>query len=124
MSVLSKKEVEEANRGEIMQIVHPCNAFAQRAGFTSWATALEAMKAGKIISASAPKVAKSTGDLNIFHDQARDDGLVVVPVPHGDFGLVSVGFAANFPEQTLKRLEAEAKPIVSLGGHYKTASES
>lgn len=107
-----------------MQIIHPCNAFAQRAGHTSWATALEAMKGGQVLSASAPKVGKSTGDLKIFQDQIESDGLILVPVPHGDFGLVSVGFRAFFPEQTLKRLEEESKRIVSLGGIYKTATES
>jgi hypothetical protein len=107
-----------------MQIIHPCDAFALRAGYTSWAAALEVMKAGQVISASAPQVGKSVGDLKIFHDQVEHDGLIVVPVPHGDFGLVSVGFRDHFPEQTLRRIDAESKPVVSLGGIYKTFSES
>lgn len=107
-----------------MQIIHPCNAFAQRAGYTSWADGLEAMKSGKIISASAPQVDKSIGDLKIFQDQIESDGRISVPVPHGDFGLVSVGFRTSFPEQTLKRIEEESKAIFSIGGIYKTVAES
>jgi hypothetical protein len=107
-----------------MQIIHPCNAFAQRAGYTSWATALEAMKSGQIVSASAPQVGKSIGDLKIFQDQIENDGLILVPVPHGDFGLVSVGFRTSFPEQTLKRMEEESKAAFSIGGIYKTSAEA
>lgn len=106
-----------------MHIIHPCDAFAKRTGYTSWTAALEAMKAGQIISGSAPQVGKSIMELKMFHDQARSDGLVVVPVPHCDFGSVSVGLYANFPEHTRKRIDTEADTVVSLGGRYRTASD-
>ena len=104
-----------------MQIIHPCDAFAQRAGYDSWAAALDAMKTGKIVSASAPPVGKSIWDLTVFSERIQKDGLLLVSVPHSDFGLVSVGFRAHFPTKTLARIDAEPKlPAVSLGGNYRT----
>lgn len=88
-------------------IVHPCNAFAQRAGYQSWAEALEAMRAGKIVTATAPRIGLTMIDFRLFAEQIRKDGLMTVTLPQDELGFVSVGLREHFPVETLARVERE-----------------
>lgn len=96
------------------KIVHPCDAFAKRAGFPSWAAALAAMKSGKIVTATAPRIVRTTMDYDIFVKKIRDDGLMMISPPHDEFGIVSIGLRESFPTATLERVERDAeqrKPV-------------
>jgi hypothetical protein len=90
------------------KIVHPCDAFAERAGFASWAAALTAMKSGQIVTATAPRIGRTTMDYDIFVKQARKNGLIMIWPPHDECGFVSVGLRGSFPAGTLERIEREA----------------
>lgn len=87
------------------KIEHPCNAFARRAGYASWAAALIAMEAGKIVTASGPRIGRTAFEYDIFVKQIHADGLVMATPAHAEFGLVSVGLREHFPAKTLERVE-------------------
>jgi hypothetical protein len=91
--------------------VHPCDAFARRAGYASWADALVAMKAGKILTATGPSIGKSTLDHDMFVEQVRAEGLISVAPAHAEFGFVSVGPREHFPAKMLEGVEEEASRL-------------
>lgn len=96
------------------KIVHPCNAFAERAGFASWSAALTAMRSGEIVTATGPGIGRTTLDYDLFVKQIRTDGLMMILPAHDVLGLVSVGLRENFPAETLARVEREAGQRASL----------
>ena len=104
---------ESMNAAEVLfgkgaKLVHPCDAFAQRAGYDSWTAALEAMKNGKIVTATGPAIGRTTLDFDMFLDQIHSDGLTMVSPRHNEFGLVSVGLHERFPAATLERVDRES----------------
>lgn len=100
--------IAETFFGKGARMVHPCDAFAQRAGYDSWAAALDAMKAGKIVTATGPRIGRTMIDFNLFDKQVRADGLMTVVPAQDEFGIVSVGLREHFPPETLKRVEQES----------------
>jgi hypothetical protein len=97
----------DARLGAGVTIVHPCDAFAQRAGYASWAMAVAAMQAGVIVTAAAPQIGRSMLDFNLFVKQIREDGLTALTASEPDLGFVAVGFRAYFPAEMLARAERE-----------------
>lgn len=104
----------EALFGEGVKVIHPCDAFAQRAGIESWAAALIAMKCGKIVTATGPQIGRTLMDYNLFVKQVEADGLTMIVPPHDEFGFISVGLREHFPAATLERVEREAKGRAEL----------
>ncbi len=92
----------EAMFGPGAKIVHPCDAFARRAGYPDWASAVQAMKAGKVLVAQGPKVGNSMMDLMMFIEQVRTEGFHCCA---DDLGWVWLGLKENFPQSVLDRQE-------------------
>lgn len=88
-----------------VKIIHPCDAFAQSAGYANWVSAVQAMREGKIATGIAPRVGKTTYDLQIFLRQIATDGLYSIPI--GEFGHISLGLKESFPAESVTRNEAE-----------------
>ena len=97
-------DLVEAMFGPGAKIVHPCDAFARRAGCADWASAVQAMKAGKVLVAQGPKVGKSMMDLLKFIEQVRSEGLHSYA---DDLGRIWLGLKENFPQSVLDRQEQE-----------------
>jgi hypothetical protein len=97
----------EAMFGKGARIVHPCDAFAQRAGFDSWAAALVAMKRGQIVTATGPRIGRTTLDFDLFIKQVQIEGLLMISPAHDECGFVSIGLRAHFPAETLERFQGE-----------------
>jgi hypothetical protein len=93
--------------GKGARVIHPCTVFAERAGYPSWAAALEAMRGGKVVTAQGPLIGTSMMDFQMFERQVREDGLIMASPPHNDFGLVMVGFEEHFPADLLARFERQ-----------------
>lgn len=70
------------------RVVHPCTVFAESAGYESWAQAVEAMRAGQIVQGQAPRLGKTTADVNLFNKEVADAGLTA---KYSELGLVAVG---------------------------------
>ncbi len=88
-----------------VKIVHPCNAFAQSAGYESWVSAVASMKQGNVVLGQAPRAgARSMLDIQLFHEQISKEGLFTIT---DDLGFVSVGFRENFPADMVSRWEQE-----------------
>ena len=102
----------EAMFGNGARIVHPCDAFAQRAGFDSWAAALVAIKGGQIVTASGPRIGRTTLDFDLFIRQAQIDGLLMISPAHDECGFVSIGLREHFPAEKLERFQREIEQRV------------
>lgn len=89
-----------------VKIIHPCDAFAQSAGYANWASAVQAMREGKIATGIAPRVGKTTYDLQIFLRQIETEGLYSSPI--SEFGHISLGLKESFPPESVARYESEA----------------
>lgn len=79
------------------RVVHPCDAFAARAGYGSWALALGAIQSGKILRATGPRIGRSTLEYDIFAERIQKDGLVIVTAKDDESGILAVGLSASFP---------------------------
>lgn len=79
-----------------VQVAHPCNAWAQSAGYEDWASALEAMKGGNVISGSLHAIqkvgSKTMMGLQLFSEQIHANGLEVDVT---EFGLAIVGLKSQ-----------------------------
>lgn len=112
-------DLVEAMFGPGAKIVHPCDAFARRAGCADWASAVQAMKAGKVLVAQGPKVGKSMMDLMMFIEQVRSEGLHSYA---DDLGRIWLGLKRTFrsPCSTGKSRNSICVTF-SLGGRKKHA---
>jgi len=93
-------------------IQHPCNAWAISAGLTSWAAALDDMRAGKVLCGTLHAVSpgsKSTLGLQLFLEQVSKEGLHVVFSEMGD---CMAGLKSSFPAQLLAAQQAQAKALM------------
>lgn len=86
------------------RVIHPCQRWAQGAGHENWASAVQEMKAGKVLGAQGPKVGKSMMDVSLFMEQVRIEGLHSYA---DDLGRVWLGLKENFPQSMLDRQEQE-----------------
>lgn len=78
-----------------LQVVHPCAAFAESAGYASWAQVVAAVQAGKIVQGRGPRFGeKSALDVHVFVGQVAAAGLTA---KFYDLGMVAVGLPDCFP---------------------------
>ncbi|RYE72869.1 MAG: hypothetical protein EOO81_02230 [Oxalobacteraceae bacterium] len=94
------------HRGLLDRAVHPCEIWAQGANHQSWEDAVSAMKGGKVLCGTAPRVGKTNLDVTMFFDRVRAAGLHAYPT---DIGQVYVGLKENFSSEMLARQEKEAR---------------
>ena len=80
---------------------HPCNRWAASAGYADWDTALDAMKAGKVIRGSLfaiqPPHSKSMRGMNMFMNVVVSESLHNLVTTDGAF--IILGFKTYFPPE-------------------------
>lgn len=82
--------------GQGMTVVYPTATFAESAGFASWAEAVEAMRAGKIVRGRGPSMSgKTTFDVQLFIQAVADAGM---RMQYLDMGIVAVGLPDQFKD--------------------------
>ncbi|WP_429481756.1 hypothetical protein [Paraburkholderia youngii] len=57
------------------EISHPCDVFASKAGYPSWAAAVDAAKAGNLLKGQGPRVALTMMAAQAFSEAVARDGL-------------------------------------------------
>lgn len=79
-----------------MTVVYPTAIFAKSAGFSSWAKAIEAMRAGQIVRGRGPSTGgKTTFDVQLFNQAVADAGM---QMSYFDMGIVDVGLPRSLAE--------------------------
>lgn len=82
---------------------HPCTTFAQSAGFASWEAAVEAMKAGRVLTGPGPRLGRaSMTEFLLFQRQIERDRLRSLPADTWS-GQFSVGYREHFPADAFVR---------------------
>ncbi|MCM3465876.1 hypothetical protein M3660_23420, partial [Bacillus licheniformis] len=88
----------------IKRVIHPCQRWAQAAGHPDWKSAVQEMKAGKVLVAQGPKAGKSVLDLTLFFEQVRNEELHSYA---DDLGRVWLGLKESFPRSLLDRQDQD-----------------
>lgn len=91
----------------LKRIVHPCDAWADGAGQDNWRSAVEVMRAGKLLCGPAPRVGlRSALGVTMFFEQVRAEGLHAYVT---DIGQAFVGLETSFSPEMIARQQREAE---------------
>ncbi len=103
------------------RVLHPCQLWAQQAGQPDWPSAVDAMKAGQVLVAQAPRSGKTILGLTLFANEVRAEGLHVYV---DDFGRAWLGLQENFSESMLKRQEDHLLSQRLIWGSYSGSDQT
>ncbi|MFK4706022.1 hypothetical protein ABIC83_002861 [Roseateles asaccharophilus] len=97
-----------------IKIAHPCDTWAQSAGYDNWHSAVTAMKeGGKVLAGAAPQPSKSTISFDALCDAISKAGLHSYMT---EFGQLILGLRANFPQSTLDHQARELEALRAFVG--------